>query len=67
MPARSPPQAALCGRDRPLPALAPGIDCCGSERFIRKALAPQSGCGLYVAVAADGEIDASVGAEEESP
>ncbi|MBK6602723.1 MAG: CoA ester lyase [Betaproteobacteria bacterium] len=59
------PQAALYGRDRPLPALAPCVHYAGSERFIAKALALQGERRLNFDVAADCEDGAPVGGERE--
>ena len=65
MRARSSPQTALYGRDRPLPALPPCVHYAGSERFIAKALALQAERRLAFDVAADCEDGAPVGAEHE--
>jgi len=59
------PQAALWGRDRPLPALPPCVHYAGSEKFVRKALQLQAERGPVFDVAADCEDGAPVGRERE--
>ncbi len=58
-----PPQAALYGNDRALPALPPCVHYAGSERFIRKALVLQQAHGPVFDIACDCEDGAPVGAE----
>ncbi|MEP7182078.1 MAG: aldolase/citrate lyase family protein [Betaproteobacteria bacterium] len=59
------PQAALYGRDRPLPVLPPCVHYAGSERFVRKALQLQAERGPVFDVAADCEDGAPVGGERD--
>ena len=58
-----PPQEALYGGERPLPALPPCVHYAGSERFIRKALALQAERGPVFDIACDCEDGAAVGGE----
>jgi citrate lyase subunit beta/citryl-CoA lyase len=61
--AHVPPQAALYGSASPLPALPPCVHYAGRERYLRKALALQSGMGPVFDVAGDCEDGAPVGEE----
>lgn len=58
-----PPQAALYGAARTLPALAPCVHYAGRERFLRKALALQDELGPVFDIAGDCEDGAPVGEE----
>jgi len=58
-----PPQSALYGGERALPALPPCVHYAGSERYIRKALALQAERGPVFDIACDCEDGAAIGAE----
>ncbi len=63
MTARLSPQAALWGRERPLPVLPACVHYAGRVKFIEKALALQAERGPAFDIAADCEDGAPVGAE----
>jgi len=58
-----PPQQALYGSEKSLPALPPCVHYAGSERFVRKALALQAERGPVFDVACDCEDGAPIGGE----